>query len=67
METYSVLREFADSWALIAMVVFFVGAILFLFRPGAKSLHADAASIPLRDDTIDRPLGDTAVPQEDEK
>jgi cytochrome c oxidase cbb3-type subunit 4 len=36
------------------MVLFFLGAILILFRPGAKKLHADAASIPLRDDTLER-------------
>lgn len=54
MEIYTFLRELADSWALLAMVLFFLGAILILFRPGAKKLHADAASIPLRDDTLER-------------
>jgi cytochrome c oxidase cbb3-type subunit 4 len=54
MEHYSFLREFADSWGLLAMMLFFVGAIAFLFRPGAKVMHENAASIPLRDDTFDR-------------
>lgn len=54
MEHYSFLRGFADSWGLLAMVIFFVGAILVLFRPGAKSMHENAASIPMRDDTLDR-------------
>lgn len=54
MEVYTFLRELADSWGLLAMMLFFCGAILMLFRPGAKKMHADAASIPLRDDTLDR-------------
>ncbi len=65
MESYTFLRELADSWGLLAMVVFFCGMILMLFRPGAKKLHADAASIPLRDDTLlrdDAPKADEASP-----
>jgi cytochrome c oxidase cbb3-type subunit 4 len=58
MEHYSFLREFADSWGLLAMMLFFVGAVAFLFRPGAKAMHDDAASIPLRDDTPDRSPSD---------
>ncbi len=48
METYSILREFADSWALLAMFLFFLGVVLFTFRPGSKAVHEDAANIPLR-------------------
>ncbi len=54
MEHYSFLRGFADSWGLLAMMLFFIGAIVLLFRPGAKEMHDNAASIPLRDDTPDR-------------
>ncbi len=50
METYSFLRELADSWVLLAMTLFFVGMIAFLFRPGAWAQHADAAAIPFRDE-----------------
>ena len=61
MEQYSFLREFADSWGLLAMMLFFIGAVAFLFRPGAKVMHENAASIPLRDDTFDRsPDGDNS-------
>lgn len=49
METYNALRQFADSWALLAMAGFFVGAILFVFRPGAKAQYDNAAQIPFRD------------------
>ena len=57
MELYSLLRLFADSWFLIAMVMFFVGAILFVLRPGSRKIQADAASIPFRHE--DAPLSDT--------
>ena len=50
MELYTFLRELADSWALLVMTLFFLGMILWLFRPGAAALQAEAASIPLRDD-----------------
>lgn len=58
MEHYSFLRGFADTWGLLAMMVFFIGAIALLFRPGAKAMHDNAASIPLRDETPDRITGD---------
>ncbi len=48
MDTYSTLRHFADSWGLLAMVLFFGSIILFTFRPGSTSVHKDAANIPLR-------------------
>lgn len=50
METYSMMRAFADSWALLAMVIFFVAVVLrLLLLPGAKRQAADAASIPFKD------------------
>lgn len=51
-DTYSYLRELADSWVLLAMVLFYVGAIVWVFRPGARASHDDSAQIPLRNDTI---------------
>lgn len=53
METYSLLREFADSWALLVLFVFFVGVILWVFRPGASAAYRDSANIPFRHE--DRP------------
>ena len=55
METYTFLREFADSWMLLAMTMFFIGMILWTLRPGAKEKHADISRIPLRNE--DAPLG----------
>lgn len=47
---YQTLRTFADSWVLLAMVIFFVGAVLWVMRPAARALHNDAAAIPFKDD-----------------
>ncbi|RMF41053.1 MAG: cbb3-type cytochrome c oxidase subunit 3 [Alphaproteobacteria bacterium] len=52
MDTYTLLREFADSWMLLSMVVIFVGIALYTFRPGSRRLHEDIANIPLRNDTL---------------
>jgi len=47
---YHTMREFADSWGLLAMALFFVGAALFAFRPGSRKAADEAARIPLEDD-----------------
>ncbi len=53
METYSLLRTFADSWMLLALTVIFVGVCLWAYRPGSREIHDDAANAIFRDD--DRP------------
>ncbi len=60
MDTYSLLREFADSWMLIFLTAVFTGVIFWAFRPGSRKVHNDiAASIFRNDDkpaeTVDRP------------
>ena len=47
-ETYSFLRQFADSWMLLALFVFFIGIIVWVFRPGSKKTYEDTANIPFR-------------------
>jgi len=49
METYSFMREMADSWGLVAMMFFFIMVVLMLFRPSAKKQHEDASMIPFRE------------------
>ena len=56
METYTWMRAFADSWMLLAMTLFFLGTIVWAFRPGSKAVHRDIANIPLRNETL-RPDG----------
>jgi len=58
METYTLLREFADSWYLLFMTLFFIGIVIWAFRPGSKSVHAETASMIFRND--DRPAEDGA-------
>jgi cytochrome c oxidase cbb3-type subunit 4 len=53
METYTFLRQLADSWVLLAMTLAFLGIVLWAFRPGSRALHDDAASQIFRND--DRP------------
>ena len=36
VETYTALREFADSWALLALTVIFIGIVAYTFRPSSK-------------------------------
>ena len=36
METYTAMRQFADSWGLLSMALFFVAVVLFAFRPGSR-------------------------------
>lgn len=48
MEIYSLLREIADSWVLLALFAFFVGVVIWVFRPGATKTYSDPANIPFR-------------------
>jgi cytochrome c oxidase cbb3-type subunit 4 len=59
MELYSLLREFADSWALLALVLIFVGVVVWAWRPGSRPLHEDAARSIFRNEQ--KPAGEGAV------
>lgn len=48
METYTFLRQLADSWALLAMFAFFIGIVIWAFRPGSTKVYRDTADIPFR-------------------
>ncbi|TIL83377.1 MAG: cbb3-type cytochrome c oxidase subunit 3 [Mesorhizobium sp.] len=48
--SYDLMREFADSWGLLTMVLSFVGCIAFALRPGGKTQADQAAQIPLKGD-----------------
>ncbi|MGC8201645.1 cbb3-type cytochrome oxidase subunit 3 [Aliiroseovarius sp. PTFE2010] len=45
---YHILREIADSWVLLAMFAFFLGVVIWAFRPGSRATHRDTAGIPFR-------------------
>ena len=60
MDSYSILRELADSWALLILTLIFLGVIAWAFRPGARALHDDAAAVPFRGDEPDQARNDGA-------
>ncbi|HAW45738.1 cbb3-type cytochrome c oxidase subunit 3 [Roseovarius sp. A46] len=56
METYSLLRQFADSWMLLVLFAFFIGVVIWVFRPGATKKYENPANIPFRHE--DKPASD---------
>jgi cytochrome c oxidase cbb3-type subunit 4 len=48
MEIYTLLREFADSWMLLFLFLFFTLVVVWVFRPGSTKTYDDTASIPFR-------------------
>jgi cytochrome c oxidase cbb3-type subunit 4 len=51
MDTYSFMRQLADSWVLLMMTLFFLGTIVWAFRPGSRKEHNDTANIVFRNET----------------
>lgn len=61
MDDYTFLRQIAGSWMLLAMFAFFIGIIIWVFRPGSTKQYRNTADIPFRH--TDAP----APEQEDDK
>jgi len=53
---YSLLREFADSWMLLALTLVFVCVIAWAFRPGSRRTHDAVAASIFRNDTRPAPV-----------
>ena len=47
--TYETLRQFADSYGLLAMAMIWLGLIGWAFRPGARARNREAANSILGD------------------
>jgi cytochrome c oxidase cbb3-type subunit 4 len=60
MDTYSLLRQIADSWVLLAMFAYFIGAGIWAFLPSQRSARDDASLIPFRNDNPVDTEGDTS-------
>ena len=60
MDMFTHLSRFALSWAMAGMALFFVGVILWVFRPGSRKTYDNAASSIFRHDS--RPA-DSGPPQ----
>jgi cytochrome c oxidase cbb3-type subunit 4 len=54
MDKYSFLRELADSWVLLGMFIFLIGAWIFAFWPSLSKHREDASMIPFRDDAAEK-------------
>ena len=50
MDTYSLLREFADSWVLLFLTLVFLGVFVWAWRPGSRKTHEDIARSIFRHD-----------------
>lgn len=64
METYSLLREIADSWVLLAMFCFFLGTAIWAFWPSQSGARQDASLIPFRNETPAAPVPHAPQPKE---
>ena len=47
---YTFLRELADSWGVLTLLLFFIGVIVWTFRPGSKEIYKDISDIPFRNE-----------------
>lgn len=56
METYTLLRAFADSWMLLLLFAVFIAMLIWVFRPGSTAVHRDTADIPFRHDDKPAPV-----------
>lgn len=50
MDTYSFLRQLADSWALLALTLAFLGIVLWALRPGSNKVHREIANSIFRNE-----------------
>lgn len=48
--TYDALRHLADSWGLLIMVIVFLSAVAWPFRPGARDRNEAAARMIFESD-----------------
>ncbi len=59
-DTYSFLRTLADSWVMLGIFAFFIGTVIWAFRPGSTEAYADTVNIPFRHE--DKPAGEEDIP-----
>jgi len=63
--TYEAVREFAGSWMLLFMFCFFIGAVLWAFRPGSSRTHRETANMIFRNDAS--PAGEASEAENADK
>ncbi|MFV0293678.1 MAG: cbb3-type cytochrome c oxidase subunit 3 [Paracoccus sp. (in: a-proteobacteria)] len=55
MDLYTLTRQFADSWALLALVLVYLGVVVWAFRPGSGQSHEEAAESIFRNERCPAP------------
>ena len=46
---YELLRHFADSWGMLAMLIFYLGCVAYVFLPRNRARNRDAANMIFKD------------------
>ncbi len=59
MDTYSFMRQVADSWGMLFLFSVFIFVVFWAFRPGSRKVHEDIANIPFRNE--DKPATEADV------
>ena len=63
-DTFTFLAVLSRSWALVAMLLAFLGIVLWAFRPGSRQVHRDTADIPFRYEDAPAPDNDRSGRQD---
>ncbi len=50
--TYETVASWAGTFGAVLVAVFFIGVLIFIFRPGSKKTYEELARVPLEDDDI---------------
>ena len=48
MDMYTILRQFGDTWGLLAMFLIFLWVVLRVFLPKQRAAHKSASGIVMR-------------------
>ena len=51
--TYETVAAWAGTFGTILVALFFIGVLIFIFRPGSKKTYEELARVPLQDDDND--------------
>ncbi len=50
--SYETVASWAGSIATVIFALFFIGVLIFIFRPGSKKTYEELARLPLQDEDI---------------
>jgi len=50
--SYETVASWAGTFATVLFGIFFIGMLIFIFRPGSRKTYDELARMPLQDDDI---------------